>query len=65
KPTLYGETFFDRKLNYSLNCQLVILPHNLLIVDYGIGFNGSVHDAYAFQYTQTSREHVELLGDWH
>ncbi|KIK73116.1 hypothetical protein PAXRUDRAFT_179222, partial [Paxillus rubicundulus Ve08.2h10] len=25
----------------------------------------SVHDAYAFQYTRTSREHVELLGDQH
>ncbi|KIK72563.1 hypothetical protein PAXRUDRAFT_180436 [Paxillus rubicundulus Ve08.2h10] len=82
KPTLHGKTFFDRKSNYSLNCQvsiliclffvifarlpqLVILPHNLLIADYGIGFPRSVHDAYAFQYTWTSREHVELLGDWH
>ncbi|KIK80366.1 hypothetical protein PAXRUDRAFT_766152, partial [Paxillus rubicundulus Ve08.2h10] len=44
---------------------LVILPHNLLIADYGIGFPRSVHDAYAFQYTRTSREHVELLGDQH
>ncbi|KAF8834522.1 hypothetical protein BDN67DRAFT_914822, partial [Paxillus ammoniavirescens] len=63
KPTLHDETFFDRESNYSLNCQLVILPHNLLIADYGIGFPRSVYDAYAFQYTQTSREHIELLGN--
>ncbi|KAF9224255.1 hypothetical protein BS17DRAFT_795716 [Gyrodon lividus] len=65
KPTLHGETFYDRKSNYSLNCQLVILPHNLLIADYGLGLPGSVHDAYAFQHTRTSREHAELLGDQH
>ncbi|KIK79880.1 hypothetical protein PAXRUDRAFT_160090, partial [Paxillus rubicundulus Ve08.2h10] len=65
KPTLHDETFFDCKSNYSLNCQMVILPHNLLIADCGIGFPRTVHDAYAFEYTRTSREHVGLLGDWH
>ncbi|KIJ05466.1 hypothetical protein PAXINDRAFT_93441, partial [Paxillus involutus ATCC 200175] len=44
---------------------LVILPHNLLIVDYGLGFPGSVHDAYAFQHTRTLREHAELLDNQH
>ncbi|KIK81384.1 hypothetical protein PAXRUDRAFT_156225, partial [Paxillus rubicundulus Ve08.2h10] len=43
---------------------LVILPHNLLIVDYGLGFLGSVHDAYAFQHTRTSRKHAEVLDNW-
>ncbi|KIK74654.1 hypothetical protein PAXRUDRAFT_157965, partial [Paxillus rubicundulus Ve08.2h10] len=42
---------------------LVMLPHNLLIVDSGLGFPGSVHDAYAFQHTRTSKEHAELLGN--
>ncbi|KAF9222989.1 hypothetical protein BS17DRAFT_836590 [Gyrodon lividus] len=42
KPTLHGETFYDHKSNYSLNCQLVILPHNLLIADYQNNFNQSV-----------------------
>ncbi|KIK93878.1 hypothetical protein PAXRUDRAFT_144046, partial [Paxillus rubicundulus Ve08.2h10] len=44
---------------------LVILPHNLLIGDYGLGLPGSVHDVYAFQHTRISSEHVELLGDQH
>ncbi|KIK78438.1 hypothetical protein PAXRUDRAFT_164019, partial [Paxillus rubicundulus Ve08.2h10] len=44
---------------------LVVLPHNLLIVDYGLGFLGSVHDVYAFQHTRTSKEHTELLGNYH
>ncbi|KIK80354.1 hypothetical protein PAXRUDRAFT_61731, partial [Paxillus rubicundulus Ve08.2h10] len=51
KPGLYGETFYDQKLNYSLNCQLVIMPHNLLIVDYTLGQLGSFHNMYTFQNT--------------
>ncbi|KAG2336457.1 hypothetical protein BDR05DRAFT_896703, partial [Suillus weaverae] len=43
KPGYYGETFYDRKSKYSLGCQAVILPHNLLIVDYSLGHPGSVH----------------------
>ncbi|KIK72709.1 hypothetical protein PAXRUDRAFT_180066 [Paxillus rubicundulus Ve08.2h10] len=81
KPSMHGETFFDCKSNYSLNCQasichVLVFPlhwnidlfsilHNLLIADYGLGLPGSVHDAYAFQHTRTSREHAELLGDQH
>ncbi|KIK27108.1 hypothetical protein PISMIDRAFT_94021, partial [Pisolithus microcarpus 441] len=61
KPSLYGETFYDRKCNYSLNCQLVVMPHNLQIVDYGLGHPGSVHDAYTFQATRLAREHEEIL----
>ncbi|KIK79632.1 hypothetical protein PAXRUDRAFT_160832, partial [Paxillus rubicundulus Ve08.2h10] len=44
---------------------LVTMPHNLLIVDYGLGLPGSVHDAYAFQLTWTAKDHEELLGDEH
>ncbi|KIJ58650.1 hypothetical protein HYDPIDRAFT_102251, partial [Hydnomerulius pinastri MD-312] len=55
KPSIYGETFYDRKSQYSLNCQLVIMPHNLLVVDYSLGHPGSVHDAYAFQGTQLAQ----------
>ncbi|KIK79635.1 hypothetical protein PAXRUDRAFT_124024, partial [Paxillus rubicundulus Ve08.2h10] len=44
---------------------LVIMPHNLLIADYGLGLPGSVHNAYAFQVTQTAKDHEELLGDEH
>ncbi|KIM50126.1 hypothetical protein SCLCIDRAFT_78656, partial [Scleroderma citrinum Foug A] len=51
KPSLFRETFFNQKSNYSLNCQLVIMPHNLMIVDYALGQPGSIHDSYAFQGT--------------
>ncbi|KIK76923.1 hypothetical protein PAXRUDRAFT_779860, partial [Paxillus rubicundulus Ve08.2h10] len=44
---------------------LVIMPHNLLIVDYGLGLPGSVHDAYTFQLTWTAKDHEELLGERH
>ncbi|KIJ67140.1 hypothetical protein HYDPIDRAFT_74457, partial [Hydnomerulius pinastri MD-312] len=66
KPGLYGESFFDRKSNYSLNCQLVIMPHNLLIVDYALGHPRSVHDAYAFQATRIAKQPDALmpLGHW-
>ncbi|KAG2343098.1 hypothetical protein BDR05DRAFT_885085 [Suillus weaverae] len=65
KPGYYGETFFDRKSNYSLGCQAVILPHNLLIVDYSLGHPGSVHDAFAFRSTHLYEEHNDLLPDDH
>ena len=69
KPGMYGDGFYDRKSNFSLNCQVgdkedgrdksthlhlkaIIMPHNLLIVDYALGQPGSVHDAHAFQKTR-------------
>ncbi|KAG2338220.1 hypothetical protein BDR05DRAFT_848810, partial [Suillus weaverae] len=60
-----GETFYDRKSNYSLGCQAVILPHNLLIVDYSLGHPGSVHDPFTFQSTCLYDEHTDLLPDGH
>ncbi|KAG2335920.1 hypothetical protein BDR05DRAFT_978879 [Suillus weaverae] len=65
KPGLYGETFFSRKSDYSLNCQVVAIPHNLLIVNYSIGHVGSAHDAYAFHSTCIYQDHEALLGDDH
>lgn len=85
KPSLYGETFYDRKSRYSLNCQvrkirtcvaswslkhqgavqIVVMPHNLLIVDYGLGHPGSVHDAYAFQGTEMARNPEALIPEGH
>ncbi|KAG2076609.1 hypothetical protein BDR04DRAFT_1132814 [Suillus decipiens] len=65
KPGYFGETFYDRKSKYSLGCQAVILPHNLLIVDYSLGHPGSVHDAFAFRSTCLYEEHADLLPDGH
>jgi hypothetical protein len=39
------------------------MPHNLLIVDYGLGHPGSAHDSYAFQGTQVHQQHDTLLAD--
>ncbi|KAG2335780.1 hypothetical protein BDR05DRAFT_978902 [Suillus weaverae] len=44
KPAHFGETFYDRKSNYSLGCQAAVMPHNLIIVDYALGHPGS-HEA--------------------
>ncbi|KIK33477.1 hypothetical protein CY34DRAFT_99522 [Suillus luteus UH-Slu-Lm8-n1] len=65
KPAYFGETFYDRKSKYSLGCQAVIMPHNLMIVDYCLGQPGSVHDAYAFKSTRLYEEHANLLPDGH
>ncbi|KAF9229421.1 hypothetical protein BS17DRAFT_667367, partial [Gyrodon lividus] len=61
KPNIYGETFYDQKSRYSLNCQLIIMPHNLLIVDYGLGHPGSIHNAYAFQGTHITSQPATLI----
>jgi len=45
--------------------QLVVMPHNLLVVDYGLGHPGSVHDAYAFQGTQLAQRPVQLIPKDH
>ncbi|KDQ60037.1 hypothetical protein JAAARDRAFT_191464 [Jaapia argillacea MUCL 33604] len=43
RPYWYGESYFDRKCNYSLNIQIISLP-NLQIIDFGFGFTGSTHN---------------------
>ncbi|KIK99114.1 hypothetical protein PAXRUDRAFT_132761, partial [Paxillus rubicundulus Ve08.2h10] len=65
KPGLYRETFYDWKLNYSLNCQLMIMPHNLLIMDYALRQLGSIHDAYTFQNTHIAKSHGALIPQRH
>ncbi|KAJ8579961.1 hypothetical protein M405DRAFT_892540 [Rhizopogon salebrosus TDB-379] len=62
KPGWHGEGFFDRKSNYSLSAQVVILPHSLRIVDYVIGVPGSLHDANVFSKTRISRHPNTFLG---
>jgi len=45
--------------------QLVVMSHNLLVVDYGLGHPGSVHDAYAFQGTQLAQHSAQLIHKDH
>jgi hypothetical protein len=46
--------------------KIINLLHNLLIVDYGIGHTGSVHDSWAFRSTRTFKEHENIFanGEW-
>ena len=82
KPGYHGEGFYDHKSCYSLSnqvcfnlfsihfnlyfLQIVILPHNLKIVDYTIGVPGSIHDASAFQRNWIARHPEQFLnnGEW-
>ncbi|KIK12917.1 hypothetical protein PISMIDRAFT_81118, partial [Pisolithus microcarpus 441] len=45
---------------------LIIMPHNLLVADYGLGHPRSVHNAYAFQGMQIAQdvEHLLPQGHW-
>ncbi|KAI0037781.1 hypothetical protein FA95DRAFT_1472201, partial [Auriscalpium vulgare] len=61
RPFWYGESYFDRKSNYSLNIQIISLP-NLRIVDFGYGFTGAMHDATAWMETRLPHEHATLLA---
>ncbi|KAF7359978.1 DDE Tnp4 domain-containing protein [Mycena venus] len=65
RPFWFGESYFDRKCNYSLNIQIVSLP-NLRIIDFGYGFTGSTHDSTAWDETRMVKEHDSLMkeGEW-
>ncbi|KIJ29160.1 hypothetical protein M422DRAFT_269504 [Sphaerobolus stellatus SS14] len=57
----FGNTWYDRKSNYSLNVQLISTP-DLRIIDYGVGLPGSQHDATAWKETRIPKERATLLG---
>ncbi|KAF8233747.1 hypothetical protein L208DRAFT_1265343, partial [Tricholoma matsutake] len=59
-PSWFGNIWFDRKSNYSLNVQLVSTP-DCCIMDFCIGLPGSQHDATAWQETLTVQQHDRLL----
>ena len=42
--------------------EVVILPHNLWVVNYTIGIPGSLHDATAFQHTQIACSPEQFFG---
>lgn len=79
RPYWYGESYFDRKCNYSLNVQAslhfvfelkvilnflqIISLPNLRIIDFGYGFTGSTHDSTAWSHTRLAQEHEQLLSD--
>ncbi|KAF8590622.1 hypothetical protein K439DRAFT_1329778, partial [Ramaria rubella] len=61
RPGFYGNSWYDRKSNYSLNVQLISMP-DLRIINYGVGLPGSQHDATVWKGTRIPREHDTLLG---
>ena len=62
RPHHFGNSFFDRKHQYSMNVQIISSP-TLDILDYGVGLPGSQHDATAWQLTQLIEEHHIWLGE--
>ncbi|KAF7293087.1 DDE Tnp4 domain-containing protein [Mycena indigotica] len=60
RPNGFGPSYFDRKMNYSMNLQVVNLP-NLQIIDIGYGYVGSTHNATAWTGTRVYRELSTLL----
>ena len=60
KPSFFGEAYFDRKSNYSLNVQLISLP-NLRIIDYVVGHCGSAHDSTVFKDSRCVQEQQQLF----
>jgi hypothetical protein len=61
KPYFYGETFFDRKSNYSLNVQIINTPDRR-IIDYATGFVGSRGDAHCYKETLLYAQRNRVLG---
>lgn len=79
RPYWYGESYFDRKCNYSLNIQVcklfnmqfilltffvqIVSLPNLRIVDFSYGHTGSAHDSTAWDETRLAREHDTILDE--
>ncbi|KAI5830830.1 hypothetical protein K523DRAFT_271410 [Schizophyllum commune Tattone D] len=60
RPYFFGESYFDRKCNYSLNIQVVNTP-DLRIIDFGYGFTGSTHDSSAWTKTSFYQDPARYL----
>ncbi|KAE8217893.1 hypothetical protein CF326_g9307, partial [Tilletia indica] len=55
--------YFDRKGQYSLNIQLVVLPNTMRIVDYVVGFKGSAQDSRAWAASDLVKRPGVYLSD--
>lgn len=62
RPGLDGETFFDRKKRYSLNCQVVVDCDRRIIALYS-GWPGSCHDQKVFSTMSLSEEPDSFFSD--
>ncbi len=60
KPHYFGESFYDRKAQNSINAQIINTP-NRQIIDYATGLNGSRYDTHCFSFTRLSKHDEDLL----
>lgn len=61
KPSHHGDTFYDRKSNYSISVQIINLPTRK-IIDYASGFRGSRHDSHCFSFTKLAKNPEIYFG---
>lgn len=66
KPSHYGETFYNRKSQYSINVQIINIP-NCQIIDYASGFRDSQYDTHCFKSTQLGKRPSKFLDqrEWY
>ncbi|KIK19864.1 hypothetical protein PISMIDRAFT_106806, partial [Pisolithus microcarpus 441] len=65
RPGMFRDGFYDQKACFSSNCQAIVMPHNLMFVNYALGQPGSVPDAYVFQGTWILQDPTNLIPAWH
>ncbi len=65
KPHYFGVSFYDWKVQYSINAPIINTP-NRQVIAYATGFNGSRLDTHCFGFTRLSKHHEDLLpnGKW-
>ncbi|KAF8597159.1 hypothetical protein BDV93DRAFT_562610 [Ceratobasidium sp. AG-I] len=60
RPGFFGNTWYDRKNNYSVNSQITGML-SLRIIDISVGLPGSQHDAAGWKHTRLATQHRALL----
>lgn len=61
KPSQHGDTFYDRKSNYSISVKIVNLS-NSKIIDYASGFRVSRHDSHCYSFTKLAQHPETYLS---
>ncbi|KAE8183966.1 hypothetical protein CF328_g8015 [Tilletia controversa] len=61
--TAHPREYFDRKAQYSLNLQAVVLPTTLRFIDYVAGYKGSTQDSRAFAASDIVKQPRKYLDE--
>ncbi|KAK4694910.1 nuclease HARBI1, partial [Phenoliferia sp. Uapishka_3] len=62
RPGFDGNSYFDRKFEYSMNLQVVNLPETLRIVDFNVGYTGSANDQSVFKTMPLAKNPEKFLN---